>query len=86
VRTQSDDTSPEVEAYLFERYRRLDPEEKLEIVGRLGRLARDVALAGLRQRYPDATERENRLRLASRLYDRETMIRAFAWDPDVRGR
>jgi hypothetical protein len=85
VRTQAMDTDPEVEARLFERYRSMTAAEKLALVGALGRFVEDVAMADLRQRYPDATERENRLRLASRTYDRETMIRAFGWDPEERG-
>jgi hypothetical protein len=70
---------------LFARYRRMTADEKLAIVGRLGRLVEEVALAAIRQRYPDATDRDNRLRLASRTIDRETMIRAFGWDPLVQG-
>jgi hypothetical protein len=48
--------------------------------------AEALGFAGLRLRYPDASERELRLRLASMRYDRETMIRAFGWDPAEPGR
>jgi len=34
---------------------------------------------------PDLTERELRLRLAALWLDRETMIEAFGWDPEVEG-
>jgi hypothetical protein len=57
----------------------------MEIVGRLNRLASEIAMAALRVRYPEATERENQLRLASRTVDRATMIRAFGWDPTCEG-
>jgi hypothetical protein len=46
----------------------------------------ELARAELKQRYPDATPREIDLRLASRVLDRDTMIRAFGWDPDKQGR
>lgn len=46
----------------------------------------ELARAELRSRYPAATPREIDLRLRSRTLDRETMIRAFGWDPDVHGR
>jgi hypothetical protein len=34
---------------------------------------------------PDLSERELRLRLAALWLDRETMIDAFGWDPEVEG-
>jgi hypothetical protein len=46
----------------------------------------ELARAELRMRYPSATDREIDLRLRSRTLDRETMIRAFGWDPDEHGR
>lgn len=84
-RTQSPDTDPQVERALFDRYRSMTPSERMDHVSMLGRLAEDVALADLRRRYPDATDGDNRLRLASRWIDRETMIRLYGWDPDTRG-
>lgn len=84
-RTQSPDTDRVLEERLFERYRRMSPDEKLAQVGALGRLVEEVALAGLRARYPEATEEENRLRLVSRWLDRATMIRLYAWDPEEKG-
>lgn len=86
ARTQSPDTDPAVEAALFERYRAMTAVEKLQHIGELGRMAEQLALAGLQLRYPDATPSENRLRLLSRRVDRETMIRLYGWDPDVKGR
>ncbi|MDJ0521150.1 MAG: hypothetical protein QNJ90_03655 [Planctomycetota bacterium] len=85
-RTQSNDTEPAIEAKLFERYREMSAVEKLAHVGGLGRMAEQLALGGLRARYPHATEEENRLRLLSRRVDRATMIRLYGWDPDVEGR
>lgn len=86
TRTQSPDTDRQIEQQLFARYRAMTPSEKMSHVSALGRLAESVAMAGLRSRYPAATEEENRLRLASRWIDRETMIRLYDWDPEIRGR
>jgi deoxyribodipyrimidine photolyase-like uncharacterized protein len=85
VRPQSPDTSLALEERLFERYRQMSPEEKLEHISALGRLAEEVALAGLRAKYPEASDAENRLRLVSRWIDRDTMIRLYDWDPEERG-
>ena len=84
--TQSPDTDPEVEAKLFDRYRQMTDAEKLAHIGELGRMAEQVALAGMQARYPDATTGENRLRLLSRRVDRTTMIRLYGWDPEEQGR
>lgn len=85
VRPQSPDTSLALEEKLFARYRRMSAEEKLQHIGALGRLAEELALAGLRAKYPEASEEECRLRLVSRWIDRETMIRVYGWDPEEMG-
>ena len=82
--TQSRDTSEKVERFWFERLRGMEPWQKLQMVARLNRQTLELALVGLRRRYPDATGRELRLRLAANRYDRDTMIRAFGWDPLAR--
>jgi len=72
---------------MIEAYRRMTPAEKLQRVVDLNRAVEAFALARIREQYgPDLTEREERLRLASLYLDRETMIRAFDWDPAVHGR
>lgn len=82
----SDDTPPEVEEILLERYRRMTPEEKLEQVVALNRAAQGMALARIRAQYgPGLSEREERLRLAALWLDRDTMIEVFGWDPEVEG-
>lgn len=84
-RTQSDDVHPDVEAIVIRGWRLMSPAEKVAQVRHLTRTARRFALAGIRERHPEATEAEVRLRLASFWLDRETMIRLFGWDPAVRG-
>jgi hypothetical protein len=74
------DTDPLVEAMLIEGYRRMSPAQKLERVRALTRAVQVLALADIRRRHPDADEREQSLRLASRWIEPELMVRAFGWD------
>lgn len=85
--TGVEDTAPEVRALQMEAYRRMTGVEKLERVMDLNRAVESLALARIRKRYgADLSEREERFRLASLYLPRETMVEAFGWDPDVRGR
>ncbi len=79
-------TSPEADEVMFRLWRRATAAQKLQKVFSIGRMVNELVRAELRKRYPDATPREIELRLASRNLDRETMIRAFQWDPDLQGR
>jgi hypothetical protein len=82
----SADTPPEIEEILLERYRQMPPFEKLMQVFELNRMAQQMAALRLQAQYgPDLSERELRLRLAALWLDRETMIEAFGWDPEVEG-
>jgi hypothetical protein len=86
MRTQFPDTPPEIEQRLIEAYRRMSPEERLLKALELNRAAQEMAAARIRAKYgPDLPERELRLRLAALWIDRETMVRAFGWDPEVKG-
>ena len=80
------DTSPEIEQRMIERWRRATPDEKLDRMFGMGQLVNELARTEVRQRYPEASEREIELRLASRTLDRQTMIKVFGWDPLERGR
>jgi hypothetical protein len=82
----SADTPPEIEEILLERYRQMPPFEKLMQVFELNRMAQQMAALRLQAQYgPDLSERELRLRLAALWLDRETMIEAFGWDPEIEG-
>jgi hypothetical protein len=86
MKTQSPDTPPEVEEILLEGYRRMTPLEKLLQAFELNRMAQQMAAMRIQARYgPDLSEQELRLRLAALWLDRETMIAAFGWDPEVKG-
>jgi hypothetical protein len=74
------DTGPAVEAFLIEGYRRMAPAQKLERVRTLTRAVQSLAIADIRRRHPEASEREQSLRLASRWIEPELMLRAFGWD------
>jgi hypothetical protein len=86
MRTLSEDTAPAVEALLIAGYRRMTPAQKLARVEALNETALQFAAARVRREHPGIPERELRLRLASLWLDRETMIRAFDWDPERHGR
>jgi hypothetical protein len=46
---------------------------------------RELTLADLRHRFPDADEEEIRRRFIARVLPRETVIRAYGFDPKVEG-
>ena len=85
VRPQALDTAPEIEQRQIEAWRRMQPWEKLRIVAELMRATDELAVAGIRERHPNATPREIQLRLGALRIDRESMIRAFGWDPEQKG-
>ena len=74
------DTHPKIEALLLEGYRKMSPTQKLERVRALTRAVQELALLDVHRRHPDADEREQALRVASRWLDPELMVRAFGWD------
>lgn len=59
------DTSPEAEAVLFKLWRETPAWRKLEMMENLNQGARQLALMGLRKRFPEASSEELRRRLAS---------------------
>lgn len=77
-----DDTSAEARAVQVAIYRRLSPEQKLRIAFDLNRLARDVARAGLRERHPQADEREIFMRLLVLELGPELVRQAYGWQAD----
>jgi hypothetical protein len=73
------------ERIVLQRVREMDPLDRLARMEDLNRSARAIAMAGLRERYPEADEHELKLREAALRLGREAMIRWFGWDPEVRG-
>ena len=80
-----EDTSPEAERVLIELARATPAWRKFEQVAETTETCRAFAMAGLREKYPQASEEELRRRLVARLLDRETVIRVYGWDPKVEG-
>ncbi len=80
-----EDTPPDIEARYVELWRASSPGRRLEKVLGMGRAVNELARAEIMRRHPTAPAREVALRLAARNLDRETMIRAFGWDPDRDG-
>lgn len=76
-RTLSRDTTPEAEAVQIEIYRRMSPGRKLALVEEANRTARALALAGLRQRYPDADGTELFRRLMDLTLGRELAAEVY---------
>jgi hypothetical protein len=60
----SADTTPDVERRQIDGWRRMSPAEKAALITGLTRAACDLAMAGVRARYPEASPREQFLRLA----------------------
>ena len=71
------DTSPEAERVLIDLLRQAPAWRKLRMVNQLNASVRTLALSGLRQRYPQATEAELRRHLADMLLGPELAARAY---------
>jgi hypothetical protein len=80
--TQSADTDERAERVQFAIWRRMSAADKCRIVLELNEMTLELARQGIRERHPDADEREVFLRLVSTWLDRDTMIRAYGVDPE----
>ncbi len=80
-----EDTDPKSQAILVEGYRRMSGSKKLAIVRQLTMAVQELAILDIRRRHPGASEREIKLRLASRWLPAQTMRAAFGWDPEIQG-
>lgn len=65
--------------------RKKTPGEKLALVFEASQLVLQMYEMGVRRLYPEADDREVLLRVAARHLSRETMIRAYGWDPEADG-
>jgi hypothetical protein len=76
------DTSPEIEAMIRERYRQMTPDERVRIAASMFETARAIVLSSLP---PNLSRREQRLALARRFYGGElpdAALIAYAEWPD----
>jgi hypothetical protein len=71
------DTHPKVEALQIELWRQASPTRKMHMLAQLNASVRILALAGLRSRYPNASETELRRRLADLLLGEELARKVY---------
>ena len=71
------DTSPDAEAVQIEAYRRMGGTARVQVMFRLGEMARRAAEAGIRRRHPESDDRRVRLALARLLYGDDLVRRAW---------
>ncbi len=75
------DTDPKALEVFLEIQRLRTAEQKLADVFDLSQGLFEMAKAGVRLRYPEASEREVFLRAVAAKTPRELMIKAYSWDP-----
>jgi hypothetical protein len=78
------DTHPKIEALQIKLLRETPPWRKMEMLTRLNASARELALAGLRRRYPHANQAEIQRRLADLLLGDELACKVYG-DPNYDG-
>ncbi len=71
------DTHPDIEALQIQLLRQVPGWRKMEMLASLNAAAREVALAGLRRRYPNANEAEIHRSLADLLLGEELALKIF---------
>ena len=71
------DTDPKVEALQIKMWRQASPTRKMHMLAQLNASVRILALAGLRSRYPNATETELRRKLADLLLGEELARKVY---------
>jgi hypothetical protein len=76
------DTSVRADEIQFERLRAMSPQERAELMTALTFAVQDLAIAGLRLQYPDASDDELRLRLAARRLGDDVVKRVWGWPPE----
>jgi hypothetical protein len=84
-RTGLSDTTPEAERVLIELARAMPDAKKIDQVFELIETVRRFGMIGLRSRYPEASEDELKKRMAALVFDRETVLEVYGWDPRVEG-
>lgn len=76
-RPQASDTTVAVDRFVFEGLRRMSPAERLELAAAASRSLEQLAVAGLRSRFPAAAEEELRRRAGALRLGPELTWRAF---------
>jgi hypothetical protein len=84
-RTGLSDTTPEAERVLVEMARAMPDARKIDQVFDLIEAIRRFGMIGLRNRHPEASEEELKKRMAAIVFDRETVVEVYGWDPGIEG-
>ena len=79
------DTDSKAFEVLVDLQRKMSGGEKVACALKTSAMLMALAEANVRKLYPHASAREIFLRSAARRLDRETMIRAYGWDPEEAG-
>jgi hypothetical protein len=79
------DTPAVVQARIDEVWRRMSFRERFDLVAGLNDSCEQLAAAGVRARYPAATDEEVRRRVLALRLGRDLMVRVYGWDPHVEG-
>ena len=82
---EPDDPDRKAERARMEAVRRMPIWKRAERWNALNQARRELILAVLRNRYPQADEQELRKRLAARTLPREIVIHMFDWDSEKEG-
>lgn len=83
MKTLSRDTSPAAERLQFEIWRAMPPWRKLELVAQMNAAVREIALLGIRQRYPNASPDEIKRRYADLVLGEELSRKVYGELPKV---
>jgi hypothetical protein len=81
----SQDTKPEAQRKHYELMRKLSPEQRLSMAFALTDATRNLILADLHHRFPEADENEIRRKFIARVLSRKDVIRAYGFDPKAEG-
>lgn len=77
MRTLAEDTSPETERVLIELLRRASPARKVQMIASANRASRELALCGLKMRFPNESPARLRRRLAGLCLGEELAEKAY---------
>lgn len=83
VSTRWSDTDPRAMEVFVDLHRRMPVSQKVARVFEMSEMVLRLSEAGVRQRHPEASEREVFLRMAALHLDRDLMMRAYGWHPDL---
>lgn len=84
MQPHSSDTHPKMEALQIRLWHEASPTRKMQALAQLNASAKILALAGLRSRFPQASEAELRFKLACLLLGDELACRVYANPSDVK--